>query len=61
MKENNLNLDIDRLKKDPSLNEVLNLTQAIFKKLPQETNDEKQTNSKPSETTTINQYSIQSL
>ncbi|MCM3121883.1 MULTISPECIES: hypothetical protein [unclassified Mesobacillus] len=63
MKENDLNLDIDidRLKKDPSLNEVLNLTQAIFKKLPQETNDEKPINSKPAETTTFNQDSIQSL
>jgi peptidoglycan hydrolase CwlO-like protein len=60
-KDLNLDIDIDRLKKDPSLNEVLNLTQAIFNKLPQETNDEKPINSKPAETTTINQDSIQSL
>ncbi|CAM3997534.1 hypothetical protein [Mesobacillus thioparans] len=63
MKENDLNLDIDidSLKKNPSLNEVLNLTTAIFKKLPQETNNEKTVNLKPAETNHINQDSIQSL
>ncbi len=51
MKENDLNLDfdIDRLKNDPSLNEVLSLTKAIFNKLPQEADDEKSENLKPSE------------
>ncbi|MBT2681068.1 hypothetical protein J7E38_18925 [Bacillus sp. ISL-35] len=63
MKENDLNLDIDidRLKKDPSLNEVLNFTKAIFKKLPHETNGEESVYLKPHETNRINQESIYSL
>ncbi|MBT2686127.1 hypothetical protein [Bacillus sp. ISL-37] len=35
MNENEVKPYIDRLKKDPSLNEILNFTEAILKKLPE--------------------------
>ena len=35
MNENEVKPHIDRLKKDPSLNEILNFTQAILKKIPE--------------------------
>lgn len=35
MNENEIKPHIDRLKKDPSLNEILNFTQAILKKIPE--------------------------
>lgn len=34
MKDHEIKPHIDRLKKDPSMNEILNFTQAILKKLP---------------------------
>lgn len=60
-KDLNLDIEIDRLKKDPSLNEVLNLTKSILKKLPQETNGEESVNLKPIEPNHINKDSIHSL
>ncbi|MBT2693805.1 hypothetical protein [Bacillus sp. ISL-55] len=38
MNENEVKPYIDRLKKDPSLNEILNFTEAILKKLPENAN-----------------------
>jgi DNA repair ATPase RecN len=35
MEDNEIKPHIDRLKKDPSMNEILNFTQAILKKLPE--------------------------
>ncbi|UYZ20265.1 hypothetical protein [Mesobacillus jeotgali] len=46
MNENDMKPHIDSFKKDPSLNEILNFTQAILKKLPEneKTNDNSQAN-----------------
>jgi DNA repair ATPase RecN len=57
MQDKEIKPHIDRLKKDPSMNEILNFTQAILKKLPEseKTTDNSQTdNGNKSNAETIN-------
>jgi chromosome segregation ATPase len=61
MNESEIKPHIDRLKKDPSLNEILNFTQAIIKKMPEGINETATENIEPAEKNKLNVDTLNSL
>ncbi|ESU33621.1 hypothetical protein G3A_05305 [Bacillus sp. 17376] len=59
MNEKEVKPHIEDLKKDPTLNEILNFTQGIFKKLPE--NDKVTDNSKADKDSQLNAETLNSL
>lgn len=59
--ENDIKPHIERLKKDPSLNEIFNFTQEVLKKLPEKTNENATDHKKTTENNPVNADTLNSL
>ncbi|WP_079509277.1 hypothetical protein [Mesobacillus jeotgali] len=61
MEEYDIKPYLERLKRDPTLTDVLNITQAILKKFPEETTEDETGTAKTAENPQMNQDAINSL
>lgn len=61
MNENESKPNIDRFLKNPSLTEIVNMTQEIINLLPEDTKDKATNNSSPSEKNQLNVATLNSL
>ncbi|WP_213367880.1 hypothetical protein [Mesobacillus boroniphilus] len=61
MNDKEIKPHIDRLKKDPSLSEILNFTEAIIKKLPEDTKENVTENNIPAVKNQLNADTLNSL
>lgn len=61
MNENDVKPLVERLKNDPSMDEILNFTQEVLSKLPEKTNENVNDNKKTAENTQVNAEALNSL